>query len=150
MGLQVEIVERSSVIVVTLTGATDIGALEPLHDALRVAAGDGQAVVLDVRELTHAPTSGGIIDDLGLTAATLKLVARSSTESARPPVSGVEVYPSVHAAIDAIRAEYPTNSHLIAANPAAQSDDLRERFAQMINGCRQLLERVEDSQEGRG
>ena len=40
MGLQVEIVERSSVIVVTLTGPTDIAALEPLHDALQLAASE--------------------------------------------------------------------------------------------------------------
>ncbi len=47
MGLQVEIAERSSVIVVTLTGPTDIEALEPLHDASQVAASEGQTVVLD-------------------------------------------------------------------------------------------------------
>ena len=58
MGLQVEIVERSSVIVVTLTGPTDIAALEPLHDALHVAASEGQSVVLDLREINHAsPTT---------------------------------------------------------------------------------------------
>jgi len=41
MSLQVEIVERSSVIVVTVTGPTDIAALEPLNGALQVAAIEG-------------------------------------------------------------------------------------------------------------
>ena len=41
MGLQIETIEHSSAIVVTLTGATDVGALEPLQDALRVAASEG-------------------------------------------------------------------------------------------------------------
>ena len=105
MGLQVEIVERSSVIVVTVTGPTDIGALEPLHDALRVAASEGQTVVLDLRELTHPSPWTGIIDALGPAVATLKLVVRSPTGSAQPPVPGAAVYTGVDAAIDAIRAK---------------------------------------------
>jgi hypothetical protein len=103
MGLQVEIVERSSVIVMTLTGLTDIGELEPLHDALHVAASEGQAVVLDLTGLSRASPGTEIIDALGPAAATLKLVARFPTGSAQPPVPGAEVYPSVDAAIAAIR-----------------------------------------------
>ena len=102
MGLQVEIVERSSVIVVTLTGPTDIEALKPLHDALHVAAGEGQTVVLDLRELSHA-SGTGIIEALGPAVATLKLVVPSPTGAAQPPVPGTQVYTSVDAAIDAIR-----------------------------------------------
>jgi hypothetical protein len=61
MGLQVEIVESGSVIVVTPTGP-DIAALEPLHDALQVAASQGQTVVVDLRELTPATPRTDIID----------------------------------------------------------------------------------------
>src|ERR1700761_7993003 len=100
MGLQVEIVERSSVIVVTVTGPTDLAALEPFHDALHVAASEGQTVVLDLSELTHDSPWTGIIDGLGPASATLKLVGRSPTGSAQPAVPGAEVYTSVDAAID--------------------------------------------------
>jgi hypothetical protein len=89
MGLQVEIVERSSVIVVTLTGPTDIAALEPLHDALQVAASEGQTVVLDLRELTHSTPLTDMIAALGSAVATLMLVVPSTTGSPQSAVPGL-------------------------------------------------------------
>ena len=109
MGLQVEIVERGSVIVMTLTGPTDITALEPLHDALQVAASEGQTVVLDLWELTHASPLTDIIDALGPAVATLKLVVQSPTGAAQPAVPRVEVYTSdVDACDDALRGVGPS------------------------------------------
>lgn len=148
MGLQVEIVERSSVIVVTLTGPTDIAALEPLHDALQVAASEGKAVVLDLRELTHASPVTGIIEALGPVEATLKLVVRAPADSALPPVTGAEVYTSIDAAIAATRAEGSHNGEPTDADLTAKFDDLRHRYAQMIGHCRQLLHNVENRPSG--
>ena len=109
MGLQVEIVERGSVIVMTLTGLTDIAALEPLHDALQAAAGEGQTVVLDLRELSHASPLTDIIDALGPAVDTLKLVVQSPTGAAQPAVPRVEVYTSdVDACDDALRGVGPS------------------------------------------
>jgi hypothetical protein len=144
MGLQVEIVERSSVIVVTLTGPTDIAALEPLHDALRVAASEGQTVVLDLRELTRARARAGIIEALVPAVATLKLVVRSPTGCAQPPLPGTEIYTSVDAAIAAIRADSPPNGDTTDAGLAAKFDDLSDRYAHMIGHCRQLLHDAEN------
>ena len=144
MGLQVEIVERSSVIVVTVTGPTDLAALEPFHDALHVAASEGQTVVLDLSELTHDSPWTGIIDGLGPASATLKLVGRSPTGSAQPAVPGAEVYTSVDAAIDAIRAERGLNGDTTDAELAAKFDHLSDRYAHMIGLCRQLLHNVEN------
>jgi hypothetical protein len=144
MGLQVEIAERSSVIVVTLTGPTGIGALEPLHDALQTAASEGQTVVLDLRELTHASRLTGIVDALGPAVTTLKLVMRSPTSSTQSPVPGAEVYTSVEAAIDAIRADCAPNGDTTDADLAAKFDDLSHRYAHMIGRCRQLLPTVEN------
>ncbi|HUJ64484.1 MAG TPA: hypothetical protein VLX59_03035 [Acidimicrobiales bacterium] len=144
MGLRVEIVEGSSVIVVTLTGPTDIAALEPLHDALHVAASEGKTVVLDVRELTHVTALTSIIDALGPAAATLKLVVRPPTLSAQPPVPGAEVHTSVDAAIDATGAGSSPNGATTDADLAAKFHDLSDRYAQMIGHCRQLLHDVEN------
>jgi hypothetical protein len=138
MGLQVEIVERRSVMVVTLTGPTDIGALQALHEALQVAASEGKTVVLDLRDLTDATSLTGIIDALGVVVATVKLVVRSPADSAQPPVPGAEVYTSIDAAMDAARAE-PTDADL-----AAKFDDLCDRYARMIGHCRQLLHDVDN------
>jgi hypothetical protein len=144
MGLQVEIVEGSAVIVVTLTGPTDIAALEPLHEALQVAASEGQTVVLDLRELTHASPLTDIIDALGPAVAALKLVVQSPTGAAQPPVPRVEVYTSVDAAIDAIRNKCSPNGDTTDADLAAKFDDLSARYAHMIGHCRQLLHDVEN------
>jgi len=145
MGLQVEIVERSSVIVVTLTGPTDITALGPLHDALQVAATEGQTVVLDLRELIHTTSLTDMITALAPAVATLKLVVPSPTGSPQPPVPGAEVYPSVDAAIDAIRAECsPNRGDPTHADLAAKFGDLSARYAHMIGQCRQLLDNVEN------
>lgn len=143
MGLQVEIVESASVIVMTLTGPTDIAALEPLHDALQVAASEGQTVVLDLRELAHASPMTDIIDALGPAVDTLKLVVRSPT-GAQSPVPAVEVYTSLDAAIDAIRNKCFPNGDTTDADLAAKFDDLSDRYAQMIRHCRALLHDVEN------
>ena len=143
MGLQIEIVEASSVIVVTLTGATDLGAIEPLQDAIRAAAGEGQTVVLDITELSHSNPLGGIIDALGPAVAALTLVARPSATSQRQPVGPLDVYTSVDAAIDAVRADNVADHKPTDEDLAAKFDDLRQRYAQMINQCRQLLQNAE-------
>jgi hypothetical protein len=140
MAVEVEIVERSSVIVVTLTGGTDIGALEPLHDALQVAASEGKTVVLDITELARACPLTGIIDVLGPAAATLKIVAHPSAAATDPPVGYTEVYTSVDAAIGAARS---ANSEPSDGDLVAKFDDLRTRYEQMINTCRQLLDSAE-------
>ena len=143
MGLQIKIVEACSVIVVTLTGATDLEAIEPLQDAIRSAASEGQTVVLDITELSHSHTLAGVIDALGPAVAALRLVARPSASSQRPPVGPVEVYTSVAAAIHAPRAGNVANIEPTDVDLAAKFDDLRERYAQMINQCRQLLQNAE-------
>ena len=144
MGLQVEIVESGSVIVMTLTGPTDIAALEPLHDALHVAASEGQTVVLDLKELTHASPLAGIIDFLGPAVDTLKLVVRSPTGAAQPPVPAAEVYTSLDAAIDAIRSKCSPNGDTTNADLVAKFNDLSDRYTHMIGHCRQLLHDVEN------
>ena len=143
MGLQIEIIERSSVIVVTLTGATELGALQPLHDALRVAAGEGKTVVVDITAVTQAGALTGVIDALGPIAGTLKLVAPYSAIAGQPPADYPEIYPSVEAAISAIRLGDPSTTKLSDADLAARFDDLRERYALMIERCRQLLQDAE-------
>ena len=139
MGLEIEIVERSSVIVVTISGGTPIEALEPLHDALRVAANEGQTVVVDLSELTDTDPLGGIIDTLGPAAPALKLVARPSPPPIQVPGGHTEIYPSVDAAISAARGVGQTASDPTHVDLAAKFDALAERYAQMINHCRQLL-----------
>ena len=143
MGLEIEIVEASSVILVTLTGATDFGAIEPLQDAIRAAASDGQAVVLDITELSFSDPLGEIIDALGPAVAALTLVARPSAAHLQLSVTPVEVYSSVDAAIGALRAGTPAASKPTDEDLAAKFDDLRQRYAQMINQCRQLLQDAE-------
>lgn len=148
MGLHIEIIERSSVIVVTLTGATDLGALQPLHDAVQVAAGEGRTVVLDITELAPAAALTGIIDAIGPIAGTLKLVASPSTTAGKPAADYPGIYTSVEAAIGAIRPGDPT-ADPSDADLAAQFDDLRERYALMIDRCRQLLHHTEYPPEDR-
>lgn len=143
MGLQIEIIERSSVIVVTLTGATELGALEPLHDALGVAAGEGKTVVLDITELTYAGALTGVIDAIGPTAGTLKVVASRSVTSAGPPADYPGIYPSVEAAISDIRPGTPPATALTDIDLAAEFDDRLERYALMIDRGRQLLHTTE-------
>jgi hypothetical protein len=141
MAVEVEIVARSSVIVVTLTGPTDLAALEPLNDALRVAAREGKTVVLDIRDLAHASPLTGIIDVLGPAAPTLKIVAHPSATATDPAVGYTEIYTSVDAAIDAVRSANgePSDGDLVA-----KFDDLRTRYEQMINTCRQILDSAEN------
>ena len=147
MALEVEIVERSSVIVVTFTGATDIGALEPLNDALQVAASEGKTVVLDITGLAHPSPLTDITDALGPAAATMKIVTRPSVTAAVPPGASTEVYTSVDAAIDAVRSANckPSDEDLVA-----KFNDLSARFEQMINTCRQLLDSAENHGKDHG
>lgn len=140
MGLQIEIVERSSVIVVTLTGATDVGAIAPLQDALRVAASEGKTVVLDITELTRASSLTEIVDALGPAVMALKLVARPTSTLAQLPARHTEIYPSVGAAIAAIRDTGQIESSPTFDDLAAKFDVLRDRYAQMIEHCQQLLQ----------
>ena len=111
MGLQIETIEHSSAIVVTLTGATDVGALEPLQDALRVAGSEGRTVVLDISEVTHNSPLTEIIDAFGPAVAALKLVARSAAGPLDRPHCHSVVYPSVDAAIAAARDGDTTTSN---------------------------------------
>lgn len=103
MGLQIEIIERSSVIVVTLTGATDPGALEPLRGALRLAAGEGRTVVIDITGMTQAGALTGVIDAMGPMAGALKLVAPDSATTRRHGAGHPRTYISVEAAVSAAR-----------------------------------------------
>jgi hypothetical protein len=144
MGLGVEIVEGGSVIVMTLTGPSDIAALEPLHDALQVAASQGQTVLLDLRELAPVPPLTDIIDALGPAVATLKLVVPSPTLAAQPPGPAAQVYTSVDAAIDAIQNQRSPHGDTTDAELAAKFHDLSDRYAHMIGHCRQLLHNVEN------
>ena len=147
MALKVEIVERSSVIVVTLTGGTDIAALGPLHDALQVAASERKTVVLDITELAHASPLTAIIDAVGPAVATLKIVARPSVTATVSAGRLPEVYASVDAAIQSVRSTNgePTDDDLVA-----KFDDLHARYEQMINACRQLLDSVENHGQDHG
>ena len=133
MGLQIKIVEACSVIVVTLTGATDLEAIEPLQDAMRAAASEGQTVVLDITKLSHTDPVTGIIDVLGPAAAALKLVARPSVIHVQLPDTAGAVYTGVADAIDAVRAGDLAPSTPTDEDLAAKFDDLRERYAAMIN-----------------
>ena len=143
MSLQIEIIERSSVIVVTLTGATELGALDPLHDALGVAAGEGKTVVLDITELAYAGPLTGVIDAIGPTAGTFKVVASRLATSAGPPADYPRIYPSVEAAISDIRLGASPTSELTDIDLVAEFDDRGERYALMIDRCRQLLQTTE-------
>ena len=144
MGLQIEIIERSSVIVLTLTGATELGALEPLYDALRVAGLEGKTVVVDITAVTQPGALTGVINALGPIAGTLKLVAPHSSTAADYP----ETYPNVEAAVSAIRLGDPSTAKLSDADLAAMFDDLRERYALMIDRCRRLLHDAEHPPAG--
>ena len=103
MGLQIEIVEHSSAMVVTLTGATDLGALEPLQDVLRVAAIEGTTVVLDISEICPLTE---IIDAFEPAMAALNLTAPSAAGPPDRPLCQHVVYPSVDAAIAAARTHH--------------------------------------------
>lgn len=147
MALEVEIVERSSIIVVTLTGGTDIAALEPLNDALQVAASEGNTVVLDITELAHASPLTAIIDALGEAAEALKIVARPSVTAGDLPAGHSEVYTSVDSAIESVGSANgePSDDDLVA-----KFDDLSARYEQMINTCRQLLDSAENHGKDHG
>ena len=147
MALEVEIVERSSVIIVTLTGGTDIGALEPLNDALQVAASEGNTVVLDITELAHAGPLTTIINAIGEAAATLKIVARPSVTAGDLPAGHSEVYTSVDAAIQSVRTANGASSD---DDLVVKFDDLSARYEQMINTCRQLLDSAENHGQDHG
>jgi len=146
MALQVEIIERSSVIVVTLTGRTDVGTLVPLQDALRIAASEGKTVVLDITDISHDGPLAEIIDALGPAGAMLKLVARPSATSPWLAAGPTEIYPSVEAAIEASRTGEAPRTYSTNRDLAAKFDDLRDRYAQMIDQCRQLLESAQNAQ----
>jgi hypothetical protein len=139
MGLQIETIEHSSAIVVTLTSATDVGALEPLQDALRVAASEGTTVVLDISEITHNCPLTEIIDAFGPAMAAIKLVAPSAAGPLDRPLCQHVVYPSVDAAIAAAR----TTSNLAKQDLAAEFDALADHYAQMIDHCPQFLDKAE-------
>jgi hypothetical protein len=130
MGLQIEIMERSSVIVVTLTGATD---------ALQVAVNEGTVVVLDITELTRDSPLPGISDVFGPAVAALKLVARPTATSLQPHAWKTDIYPSVDAAIAAARDGHSASSNLTDEHLAAKFGGLRDQYGQIINECRQLL-----------
>lgn len=150
MGLQIEIVERSSVIVVTLTGATDLGALEPLNDALRAATEEGTTVVLDITQVAQAGALTAIIEAIGPAATTLKLVSTPSTKAGLPPGGYPGIYASVEAAIAVIRAAETSSAQPSDADLAAKFADLGERYEQMIDQCRQLLYGAEKVAETAG
>lgn len=147
MAIEIEIVEPSSIIVVTLTGGTDIGALQLLDDALQMAANEKKTVVLDIRELTHASPPTGIIDALGSVATTLKIVASPSVNPNDRPVGYPEVYTSVDAAIESVGA---ADGELSDNDLVTKFDDLSARYEQMINTCRQLLDRAENHEKLQG
>jgi hypothetical protein len=143
MGLEVEIVEHGSIIVVTITGPTDIAALQPLRDALEVAVGEGQTIVVDISELTHTSSWTAIIDALGPAVATRTVVVRSpGSPQLSLPRTGA--YTSVDAAIEAIRAERSPNGNTNDTNLTAKFDDLSDRYAKMISHRRQLLSNIEN------
>jgi hypothetical protein len=151
MGLCIDIVERHSVIVVTITGRADAGALEPLQDALRVAASAARTVVVDITALTDARSRTGILEVLDREPAMVKVVTRPSPTGSQPPnhLTDVtaEVYASVGAAIDATRAGRTGKTEPSDDDLAAKFGTLTKRYAEMINRCRQLLQDAETSRQ---
>ena len=134
--------------VVTLTGATHVGALEPLQDALRVAASGGTTVVLDISEVTHTSPSIEIVDACGPTVAALKLVAPSAAGPPDRPLCQSVVYSNIDAAIAGAGDGETTTSNPAKEDLAARFDDLADQYAQMIDHCRQLLHKAELSAGG--
>ena len=141
MGVQIEIVERNSAIVVTLTGATDPAVLEPLQDALGVAAKEGKAVVLDITDLGENKSLDRIVTALGSAITALKVVAPNLAGPSESSEDAMVLYPNVDSAIAALRRD----RHSEDIDLAAKYDDLEKRYEQMINKCRQLLETLDES-----
>ena len=129
--------------VVTLTGATDAGAREPLQDALRVAATEGTTVVPDISEITHNSPLTEIADIFGPAATALKLAAPSAARPLDRPLCHSVVYPRVDAAIAAARDRDSTTSNPAKEDLAAKFDAPADQYAQMIDHCRQLLHKAE-------
>lgn len=124
MGIQIEITEQRSVIVVTLSGATGVTALAPLTEALLAAASEGRSIIIDINNLRDIDTSSlaELIDLLGLAPVQLKVVSeRTGSEQRWAALSQIDTDPSVAAALDEIVSSPP---------PTRARDDMSDRESQ--------------------
>ena len=110
MGLQIETIAHRSAIAVTLTSATDVGAL----DAQRAANEERLSCPTSAKSPT--PVHYEIVDAFGPAVAALKLAAPSAAGTPDRPLCQRVVYPSVDAAIAAAR----TTSNPARARPGGR------------------------------
>jgi hypothetical protein len=150
MGLHIEIVERRSVIVVKLSGPTDLASLNPLQAAVSAAISDGQEVVLDLTELVCADLGSlsGLIEDLGPSAAAhLKVVHSRGSPADQSPETAwgpIRIYPNV---IEATRPSdsQPPHGADDLAEMRVKFDALGDKYQQAIKACRDLLRTAEEA-----
>ncbi len=104
--------------------------------------------MLDISEVTHNIPLTEIVDAFGPAVAALKLVAPSAVGPLDRPLCQRVVYPSVDVAIAASRDGDTTTSNPAREDLAAKFDALADHYAQMIDHCRQLLQKAELSAGG--
>jgi anti-anti-sigma regulatory factor len=165
MRLQIEVSDRDSAIVVTLSGNTDVGALEPLKAALVAAASEGRAVVVVLDGLAEVNTASlkDLIEGTGTAATHIRLVtARPELrlQILRAGVDPIEVHSSVAAATGRHRSP-PETCHMVLENEEPATDagsglgqpghcdlgakyaNLQAQYREAIARCRELLQTVE-------
>ena len=140
MGLNFEISEPRSAIVVTLSGATELDALRPLRAALAAAMDDGQTVVVNLDNLPHLDTDllAELLAQAEPVAGQLRLVARRTELLGAIAAFGsdprIEINPSGTAAVDGPGNDLP-----------AKFANLSDQYRAAIDECRWLLRRLDDA-----
>jgi anti-anti-sigma factor len=165
MGLDIQIGEQGSAIVVTVSGSTDLAALEPLSSAILAAASGGRTVVVDLDDVAELDTKtlGGFLGGIESASDQIRLVAHSPNLReliGQASSHQIMVCATVAAALDGNRrreghdepsdgpdrGDPPQGGEAIDVDPV----DLREKFAQLesqyrvaISRCRDLLQSAE-------
>ena len=159
MGLQIDIGDQDSTIVITLSGRTDVAALEPIRDALFAAAQEGRTVVVDLNQLADLDAEGlrQFLNWIEAIGDRLRLVAdrpdiRRLLAQADPGSTGIRA--TVAAALDAdtqpSTAKDRTDANGHDQGPSreltAMFADLEDQYRKTIERCRELLETAEQQQ----
>ena len=159
MGLQIDVGDQDSTIVITVSGGTDVAAPEPIRDALFAAAQEGRTVVLDLSQLVDLDAEGlrQFLNRIEAIGDRIRLVAdrpdiRRLLAQADPGSTGIHA--TVAAAVEAEtqpstakdRTDANGHDHGPSRELQAMFADLEDQYRQAIERCRELLETAEHQQ----